>query len=668
MSSQQNIHLPYYVGFASEQLNALASKMHISEKIEQLLFEHLCLFAKQNYNAVIVIEDFILYLTQWAERNGFGAFRIANNAYRQTVLVAEVLKKNYYCSVKIEEDELVSITLLEWEIAFLESVYFSMTRDSSVAFPNNSIFQLSPLDELFSYCEIDDFNDEVIEEIISANKILTLSFPRVDSHILVPYSYLKQLDELSREKVETFINKPTSAKLLEDIIHKTKPLMQGIKLTPDKVSRLLSEKDEASPQILFYFARELTSQLSRDTQKNISIYYASRLIERFQMLKEEKRTAEDNALKNADVRSKMKAILQEKIELIKKEEFLVYYQGYKLKSGEIINFTEITENEFATTFSNFITDTSKHNTEDKNPLPEIVRIYFNGEEYLVYRNNVISVFENQLYTIQPEIKKFYTNLFYEHLIKNQNPRYLRSDKDFAEHVEKRIFQKYEILSILLKNPTVVYNAFFLTTTPSSDLNNIEKYFINAENPIFKSSFLLLNLRRGEIYDKAYNMLPYSYKFVLFRILKSLFTSFSSLFAGKQRKVVSRGSSTLESESSEDTTKQMVNALSGLQESICHGKSFNEKMDELDSRWNIKIGEAHQRIKEEVLTETNIQVAKLTDMIRKLKRFDLNGAKELFKSVAEKIKKRYPEIRDHKALEEYIVLTASKSLRNRFKRF
>lgn len=665
MSAQQDAHLPYYTHDTSESLEAIAKSLSLVEQNEILLFEHLCLYAHKTNNGYIKVQDFVLYLSQWADHNAYGPFRLSRNIYRQMNVVVEVLEKNFYCQSVVAENELVSVTLIEPESSILENWYMQMTLDSKIFFPTKDIYKHHVLDSLFEYCNIDNFTFAVIEQVIAQKKILVVSFPSNDSHILVPYSYLKKLNGLAAEKLEYFVEHPQNNKMIEDIIHKVKPLMQNVNLNIDKILRLLYEKDNDPPRYLFYFTRELSLQLAQYSQKKIDLYHSSRLLERFQASKEEKVIAEKNAILFADVHAKIEMILKDKTEFMERNELLSFYESYTLKNNEEINFKEISFEEFDSALSEFLSETTERQAEQI--LSKVVRVYFDGAEYIIHSENIVAAFQKTLYDIFPQSKQFYLDLFYSHLVKNQTPRYLKDDHVFAEHVEKRVQQKYPELTIFLKNPTIVYNAFFISSAESSHMNYLNQYFIQGDKHIFKSTFLLLNLRREELYRQAYTMLPYSQKFLVIRILKNLFHSLKMLFLSKERRVVAKSARTSVATQAQEPTDKMQKELDDLQLSICKDLSFDQKMNELERRWNIKIGEAHQKTKEEVITETNLQVAKLAEMIQKLKQFDVKAAQEVFRSVAIKIKKRYPEIRDHKALEEYIVLTASRSLKSRFRK-
>lgn len=665
MLSKNHTSLPYYINSTSEKLEEIAKSIDLLEQHEVLLFEHLCLYAKKTEQGDIKIQDFVLYLSQWADANAYGPFRLSRNIYRQINSAVETLEKNFYCKTKTIENELVAVTLLEPELSILEKHYMEMSLDSKIPFPNKDIYRSRTLDSLFITCNIDDLTFNVMEEVIALKKILIIHFSTNDTHILIPYSYLKKLNNLSAEKLEHFIEHPQNNKMIEDIIHKVKPLMHNLKLTPEKVLRLLYERDNDPPRYLFYFTRELSLQLTHHSQKKMGLYHASRLIERLQANKEEKIIAEKNAIIYADVHTKIEIILKDKIDFITRKELLSFYEGYTLKNNEEINFKEISLDEFHSTASEFLSKVTQR--QEDQTLPPVVRIYFDGDEYIIHTENIIASFQKTLYQIFPEIKQFYLDLFYSHLIKNQTPRYLKENHAFAEHVEKKVQQKYPNLVIFLKNPTILYNAFFLSSATTAQMNYLDQYFIQNDKHILKSSFLLLNLRREELYAQAYAKLPYSQKFFVFRVFKNLLDSFKLLFMSKEKKVVAKLSTSSTDNNNHDPADKIKKELDILQLNICKNLPLNQKMTELERKWNIKIGEAHQRIKEEVITETNLQVAKLADMIQKLKQFDVKAAQEVFLSVAEKIKRRYPEIREEKALEEYIVLTASRSLKGRFRR-
>lgn len=660
-------NLPYYVYFSPEQSGAILQRLNLHENSERILFEHLCIFARQTHNPYIDSEDFVLYLLQWAERSNYSAFRIARNVQRHLLDFSDILVRYFFCERKIEEGELLSLTLLEPEIYMLESFYDE--QQERLIFADSSLYDFEPYSELFIVSSVDQFKQEVIDETITAKKILKVEFFRSESHIILPYKFINKLNNYALGIVSAFLTNENHAKTVEDIIYRVKPLLQGIELNLAKVERLLKEEDKDSPLFLFYFARELSNQVLRDQKKFLPVYHASRLLERFQLLKEEKQVEEANALKYVEAGKKMEVILHESKEFITKENFLQYYQGYKTEKGDILLFTDMSESEFENAFYRFIAEASQQNDSSSDPLPEVVRIYADGQEFLVHRDNVLPMFEFQLGHAQEELRTYYKELFHTHLLKNQNPLFLKNAESFWQHVERKVNQDYVALSIFLKNPLIVYNSFFLSSTPRADVRRLENYFIANKKSVFKPSAILLNLRREEIYAAAHNMLPYSHKFFLFRLLKN-FVSFILSFLGSTNRHGSATDATTvhkQNAGTKDIQKKIHSALDEIEKNICGDTPIPEKMAQLENKWNIKIGEARAHTSEEVILETNAQVRKLSDMIQKLKRFDFSMAQSTFKSIAETIQKRYPEIYNRKALEAYIILTASKTLKKRFRK-
>lgn len=627
----------------------------------------------------------LLEIIKWAERHNYSALRLNQATKRILQNLCYTLSKNYLCHIKREDNEITAITMIEPQFEIVSLQYKQMENDPDTAFPTEQQFSLSLQPSKIIEVIYEKINTAFIEENFNKDKMIKIVFPELQSHILVTPKLMVQLPTLCIRKIGRYYSPSPKVRLLDQILKPIEVIMPDKNLNVDRVLKVLSLEEKETPIFFIHLTEGVISRLKKEAkvEEYIPILQAAYILKQFKIEQEDKdKENKKEELANVDV---------ERILRVFQRHSKPYYLAeiYRFRDGEGHNEQfagSYDKGEFAKLVEKFLQTYTVRKEKAENiqdSIPAVIKLTDNDSRDLyIYREYLISLLERERSHAREEIHRaLFDKMVYalEHFV--QLPE-MKSDTALESEVLKILDKKYRVLLFARDNAQLLYDIFQLFEN-DKEINSKQKFYYAKDKPLLLPYFAILEMTRESLVTEAYGALPIMYRFFLSRFI--LFLVF--LFKG-DKKENNRKDNSGDSESSQDNEEDnpesqtdnhtndllenrknvntnIRNFLPEIEKQYRSGGNIQEVLNNLHEKWNIKVGEVREILKEKIDKDTMERSIAIYKIFLKSPNFTIeNLHKELKNMAIDLAQNKYTEIHDKKALARYIMLTGIWTLRQK----
>ena len=621
-------------------------------------------------------------IIKWAERHNYAALRSSQTTKKLIQNFCYALSKQHLCLTKYEDNEIVAFTMTEPQFEQVTQIYKQMETNVELEFPDDHQMSipLQPTKVIeVLYAKI---NTQFIEENIAKEKMLKIVFPELNSHILITPRLMVQLPTVCIRKIGKFFSATSRIRILDSILKSMEIVMPEKDLRLDRILKVLSLEDKESPMFFIHLTEGILSRLKKDSKavENIPILQASLILKQIKLEQEAK---EKDEKKDELAREDLKKILhifQQSPKAHYMQE-LYHLREEESRYGKFSGTYE--KGDFAKLIDQFIDMHAQVNDQAEQPLdmvPQIIKLTDNDSRDLyIYRGFLVSLLERERIHAKEEIHRTFLERWIKVLENYMELPEMKRDDLLEKEVLKIIDQKYKLLKFVIMEPAVLFNIFKIFEEDKEINSKKIHYFGMKDKPLILPYFAILEIKRAELYHEAFLSLPFMYRFFLTRFFLYIMQIFKK---SKQEKTENQSSdaenATDDQASNSDNDQQsdlseakkavqskVRKFLPEIEKNYRSGTNNQEALEDLHGKWNIKVGEVRQVLREKVDQDIVERSSALYRMLHKSPNFGQESLHRELKNMAVDLaQNKYTDVHDKKSLARYIMLYSISFLRQR----
>ena len=656
------------------------NKIGVLSQDDRIIFSQICQTISISNSPLIDVDDFLIDVIKWAERHNYAPLRSSNTTKKIIQDFCSSLVKMHLCQIKSEGNEIVAFTMMEPQFQQVAHVYKLMETSPETEFPVDQQLSLPLHPSKILEVLYEKINTQFIEENINKDKMIKIVFPDMNNHILVTPKLMVQLPSVCIRKLGKFFGVSGRIRILDAILKSMEIIVPEKNLKLDRIIKVLNLEDKESPIFFIHLTEGIINKIKKElsTPEYIPILQACMILKQFKVEQEEN---EKNERKEELARDDFKRIL-----FIFQENPRAFYinELYHLREeeGRYGKFSgNYEKGDFAQLIDKFIDTYSvkKENAESPEEMaPEIVKLMDNeSKEMYIHRSYLVSLLERERVHARDDIRQALLAKWTRVLGNHRELPEMKREDVLEKEVIKIIDQKYKLLKFATSEPVTLFTIFRIFENDKEINSKKIFYFGNKDKPILQPYYLILEIKRAELFQQAFLALPFIYRFFLTRILLSLINFFKQMMQENSRNAKTMSSSESGQENSSasgdssggDAKKSVqVKIIKLLPEIEKHYRSegnVQEVLDDLAAKWNIKVGEVRTILKEKVDKDIMERSIAIYRMLLKSPNFTEEYLHRELKNMAvELAQNKYTEVHDKKSLARYVMILSISTLRQK----
>jgi len=650
-----------------------------------VVFAQICQIVSISNNPSVDIDELLIEVVKWAERHNYAALRLGQTTKRVIQTFCSNLSKIHFCKLKYEDNEITGITLVEPQFEAVHALYKQMEQSPETPFPGDSqlAIPLQPTRVLELMC--DKINNQFIEENIEKNKMVKIIFPELNSHIFITPRLMVQLPTLCIKKIGKYYSATARVRLLDAMLKPLEVMMPEKNLKVERVLKVLNLEEKESPMFYIHLTENIISKLKKEMRvpENMPVLQAASILKQFKLEQDDKdKDEKKDELAREDFLKVLNFIKQNP-----KPHSLL--ELYHLREGEGASLRlagSYDKNEFISFMDRFLEKftQTKESNDPTEMVPEIILLVDDeSRETFIYREFLVSLIERERIKAKGEIHNALLDKWTHALQNFQNLPEMKKDSLFEAEVAKFINRKFRLLKFVAANPNLLFSIFKVYENDKDIKSKKQYYFAPREKPTLLPFFAMMELTRVDLYREAYAGLTFVYRFFLSRLILFIMRLFRSTDkkSDKESSIDEKDSEKADSanqdkddENQPDQSEikksvqiKVRKILPEIEKNYRAGGNIQEVLEELLNRWNIKVGEVRDILKEKVDKDTLERASSLYRMLLKSPNFSEESLHRELKNIAvDLVQNKYTDVHDKKALARYIVLSAIWILRSKGK--
>jgi hypothetical protein len=673
--------LPYYIFYSELEIGNLLNRVGILNQDDRIIFTQICQTVSISNSPTIDVDDFLIDVIKWAERHNYSALRSGNTTKKLIQNFCLTLTKHHLCITRSEDGEIAAFTMTEPQFEQVAHSYKEMETNPELAFPDDHALSLPMQPSNVVEVLYGKINTQFIEDNIDNEKMIKIVFPELNSHILVTPRLMVQLPTACIRKLGKFFSATSRIRILDSILKSMEIILPEKDLKLDRILKVLNLEDKESPIFFVHLTDNILSRLKKDAKvtENIPILQATLILKQFKLEQEEKEKYEKkDELANEDIK-RILYVLKENPKGWYIQE-LYHLREEESRHGKFAGTYD--KNEFAHLVDKFI-DTYTINNENaeqiEDSVPEIIKLTDNeSREMYIYRGYIVSLLERERVHARQEIRLTLLERWIKVLENYMELPEMKRDDILEKEVVKIIDQKYKLLKYVVIEPVLLFKIFKIYENDKEIKSKMAYYFANKDKSMVSPYFAILEIKRAELYHEAFLALPFTYRFFLTRFILYIVQLFKKGKQDGQTKnsdsETSGGEKTAASDADQQPDaselKKAVQSkvrkfLPEIEKNYRSGGGVQEALDELYGKWNIKVGEVSEILKEKIDNDIMERSTSIYKMLVKSPNFTPEYLHRELKNMAVDLaQNKYTEIQDKKSLARYIMLYSISILRQR----
>jgi len=568
----------------------------------------------------------------------------------------------------------VSFTMTEPQFEEVTQVYKQMANTPELDFPDEHKLTLPLQSGKVTEVLYSSINSKFIEENIGKEKMIKISFPELAVHILITPRLMVQLPSVCIRKIGKFFSATSRVRVLDSILKSMEVILPEKDLGLDRVLKVLNLEDKESPIFFIHLTEGILSKLRKEAKvvENVPIIMASMILKQFKLEQEDKEKGEKKEELARDDLKKILSIFEESPKAYYLQE-LYHLREEENRHGKFAgSYDKVEFAQLVDKFLEMYTRVDEAAELPEEEAPEIIKLVDNeSREMYIYRGYLVSLMERERLHAKEDISRALLVRWIKALENYVELPEMKRDDNLEKEVQKMIDQKYRLFKYAVMVPWL-YNIFRIYGNNKEIGSKKGFYFMGKDKPLLYPFFAILEIKRAELYHEAFLSLPFVYRFFLTRFFLYFFQLFKRKKQEKPDSPAEGGGGSGSPDTQADVTevKKTVQAkirkhLPDLEKKYVQGGRTQETLDSLFEKWNNKVGEVRQVLKEKIEQEVVDRSTALYRMLLKSPDFTPEFLhKELRNIAIDLAQNKYTDVADKKALAQYIVLYSLSILRQR----
>jgi len=507
-------------------------------------------------------------------------------------------------------------------------------------------------------------------ELVKIKKIIKINFSEIEHHILISPNYITQLVNLSIRKLHKFLSAGANIRLIDDITKSLERLLPGKALNHERLIKVLSLEEQEEPIFFIHLAKTLMTHIEEEKNRSdiTPIYQAAIIVKNFKI---DQGKSIDDEKKDELKKEDIKKILRhaKTIEHLFTKSDLVALKETIIKTEHIQgSYNDQDFQQLVEIFLNTYAIIPPESNSDF--IPEIIPVNTNSGYSYVHLSHFIQLLEKEKERTSDLIKKRLISEWATLLKNYENSEAMKKDKPFENYIKEILPSTSPLFSLLTADLDLLYKILNNYRNELGDHKKFKEYFNKNDKSGLNPYLVILKLQRMDIYREAYNALPFLNRFFLTRLILYIIKLFKSKQAEKKPEEKNANENS-ESETDDDKNdnaetirqkKEYKNKikkyLDEIEKNYLASGNVEKALDDLNNRWNIKIGEVRVILREKVDKDTDEKSLAIFKMMYRSPNFSIDMLHKQLRNMANSLcHQKYSEVHDKKSLAMYIIIRA-----------